>query len=208
MVAQDCKKTNKDKKMKNEIRTNSIISGSNKSLNFFDGNFYIHGEFDQTILTDVIPHLVNDIKNKEKQRDAIISFYIDSCGGYTNVLKNLLGLIQIAKSKDIIIETYVFGMAYSCGSILAMMGTRGHRYIGENAEHLCHLGAGSTGYVETDLQLERSAARIKAHFDFVRDIYAKNSKIKNLSKVISDDNFFIRGRDIIENGLADRIIGL
>lgn len=189
------------------MKVDSIIEGVNKSLNFCqDGNYYIHGAFDETISLEIMPKLIKDIEDKKKAKDAKIKFYIASNGGITYHLKNLLSLFELAKADDIIIETYVFSHAYSCGSMLACAGTKGYRFIGENAEHLCHLGASSSGWVRNDTESDRMSSRIKRHFDFVRRTYKKYASIKNLAKVIHDDNYFLYGQEIIDNGLADSFL--
>jgi ATP-dependent protease ClpP protease subunit len=184
---------------------NSVITDENS--NFVEDNrFYIFGGFDFTISKFVIPSFIKRIDELKDKKQTSIQFYIDSNGGYTHQLKKLLTLFEFAKSKDITIETIVFSHAYSCGSILAAAGTKGKRGIGCYAEHLLHLGSSSTGVVVNDVQLERSSDRVKAHFDFVRFCYKKYAKVKNLEKIIHDDNYFLRGQDIIDNGLADYII--
>ncbi len=177
-----------------------------KDANFYeDNNFYIYGDFDDTIATNIVPKLIKQIAEKKKVKDAKITFYISSDGGYVHALLNLLSLFEQAKKDGIIIETFVFANAYSCGSLLACAGTKGHRYIGEFAEHLCHLG--SIGmHVTNDVEHEREGERVKAHFNFVRSIYKRYANIKKLEEVIHDDSYFIRGKEIISNGLADKMI--
>lgn len=178
-----------------------------KDLNFIDGNnIFIHGLFDDTISKNVIPKLLKEIDKQETLKNGILKFYINSDGGILYYLQDLLSLIEIAKRKGIIIETYVFGRAYSCGSLLACSGSKGHRYISYNAEHLCHLGAGGTGDVINDIELVRSAERVKAHFDKIRLLYKKYANINDLENVIRTDNYFIRGQAIIDNGLADKYV--
>lgn len=178
------------------------------SLNFYrDGRFYIGGSFDESIQTNIIPHLFNAVTNVDADGEPQkITFLINSPGGQTKYLKDILGFIDIAKKVDIIVSTIVFGNAYSCGSLLAVSGTKGYRYVGRNAEHLCHLGqAGSISRNEEDAK--RLAARTKRHFDFIKDIYRKNAKIPDLDRVIKDDNYFVSGRNLIKFGLADSVIG-
>jgi len=175
------------------------------TLNFVkDGKIFIHGNFEDNISKEVIPQLIKRIEEEKLKKQGKIQFYIDSNGGYTRYLMDLLGLIENAKDNGVIIETFVFSYAYSCGSMLACAGTKGHRYIGEHAEHLCHLGQTGTGGVKNDTELERRASRSKSHFDFVRKLYKKYAKIKDLEKAIANDDYFIRGKDIITNGLADK----
>jgi ATP-dependent protease ClpP protease subunit len=177
-----------------------------KETNFCeDHNFYIYGEFDESIATNIIPKFIKQIEEKKRIKEGKITFYISSNGGYAYILQSLLSLFERAKKEGIIVETHVYANAYSCGSLLACAGTKGHRYIGEYAEHLCHLGAAGM-YVTNDVQHERESQRVRAHFDFVRSTYKKYASIKGLDKVIHDDSYFIRGKDIIANGLADKMI--
>lgn len=188
-------------------KTESVIEGVNQPLNFMENDeFFIFGEFDSTISTNVIPKLRKAIEDKKEKKNQIIKFIISSHGGYSHILKDLLGLFEIAKSHEIILETYVSSHAYSCGSMLACAGTKGHRNISEYAYHLCHLGAGSTGFVKNDVELQRGAKFLQDHFDFVRSVYKKYAKIKDLEKVIHDDNFYLNAEDCLNNGLADKII--
>jgi ATP-dependent protease ClpP protease subunit len=145
------------------------------------------------------------VDKQKKLKEGTIKFYIDSNGGYTRYLFNLLAIIEDAKKKGIVIETYVFGYAYSCGSLLAASGTKGSRYISYLAEHLCHLGFAGTGAIN-DIELARGAERVKSHFDKVRNLYRKYANLKDLDSAIQFDHHFIRGADIIENGLADHFV--
>jgi ATP-dependent protease ClpP protease subunit len=179
---------------------------SNGLNSFKDDTFYIYGLFDESIAKEIIPNLVKQINEKKNIKGSKIKFYIDSNGGYARYLYNLLSLIEQAKKEDIIVETNVYGYAYSCGSLLACAGTKGHRNVSILAEHLCHLGQAGTGSVINDTELERMGKKVKNHFDIVRTLYKKYAKIKNLEKVLHDDCYFIRGKDIIKNGLADNIV--
>jgi ATP-dependent protease ClpP protease subunit len=176
-------------------------------LNFVkNGDVYIYGVFDDSIAKSVIPDLVKEIEAKKSKRDAKISFFIDSNGGETRYLFNLLALVEMAKAAGITIETNVFGHAYSCGSLLAAAGTKGHRRISWLAEHLCHLGSASTGVVVNEVELSRGAERVASHFERVRTLYKKYANLENLEDAIKFDNHFIRGEAIIKNGLADSFV--
>jgi len=176
-----------------------------KILNFVsDEILYIHGDFDYTISQHVIPAFYQLIEREKNKKEGKIIIDINSYGGLTQYLHQLLGMVEKAKKENIIIETRVLSYAFSCGSMLACAGTKGHRFIGESSEHLCHLGAGGA-YAKNDTELERQTEFVKAHFDFVRDHYKKHANIPDLKKVIKDDSLFIRGQKIIDYGLADKI---
>lgn len=174
--------------------------------NFYrDGNFYIYGLFDDTIATEILPPLLKQMDEQSKLRDGRIRFYIDSNGGYTRYLWNLITLIQRAKDLGLVVETHTYGFAASCASMLACAGTKGARVVGENSIHLCHLGGGGMS-VNDDTELERQAGMIKSHFNRVRKHYKKYAKVKDLERAISHDSYYIEGKDIIKNGLADYLI--
>lgn len=164
---------------------------------------YIHDEFDQSITQNVLPIFDSQIQEESVKKDGKIIIDINSIGGYVKDLKSMLMRVEKAKSLGIIIETRVSALAYSCGSMLACSGTKGHRFISEYAEHLCHLGSGGL-YAENDKILKRESERLKSHFDFVRKLYEKYAKIPNLEKVINDDSFYVRGKKIIDYQLADK----
>lgn len=175
------------------------------SNNFVDGNLvFIYGDFDDSIGQNVVPALIKAIDQQATLRVGVIKVFIDSNGGYARYLYDLLALIERAKAMGVIVETYVFGMAASCGSILAASGTKGFRFIGENAHHMCHLGAG--GFIATsDEQLKRESEHVQHHFKNIRRLYKKYSKIKGLDKLLRTDSLFIAGEDLIKNGLADQM---
>ena len=172
-------------------------------LNFVTGTtIYIHADFDEDIICNVIPQFDKLIESEKAKKEGEITIDIDSDGGYTRYLKSLLMRVEKAKKEGIIIKTIVSASAYSCGSLLACSGTKGHRFVSEFAEHLCHLGAAGL-HVINDKELERGSERVKAHFDFVRSTYKKYATIPNLKLVIKDDCLFVRGQQIIDWGLAD-----
>jgi ATP-dependent protease ClpP protease subunit len=189
------------------IKPDSLIEGQNKPLNFVhEGRFYLFGVIDQTIATEILPQLVHAIETKKGQKDAVIPFYIDTDGGYSCYNRAIISLFERARWHGIRIETWVFGRAYSSGSIIACAGNPGYRFVGQYAEHLCHLGSAQTKRVINDVELGREAGRLQNHFNEVRTIYKRYARVKNLQRVIRDDSLFFRGQEIIDNGLADHIV--
>ncbi len=170
-----------------------------------ENNFYIYGDFDKSIAKEILPTLIKASEEQIAIKNGVIRFFIDSNGGYTRYLYNLLAILERAKANGVSVETYVFGDVYSCGSLLACAGTKGKRFIGENATHLLHLGAGGM-VVTSDEELKRHSDHIKNHFNNVRRLYKKYAKVKQLDKALMTDSYFLRGKDIITNGLADHFI--
>ena len=175
-----------------------------ESLNFIESDIvFIHGKFDDTVSTHVIPGFFDLVKNESKKKNGKIVIDINSHGGYSRILYQLLAIIENAKEAGVVVETRALSVAMSCGSILAASGTKGHRFIGENTTHLCHLG--SSGFrVHTDTQLDRLYKDSKTHFNRIRNLYTKYAKIPDLENVIKDDTLFIYDEQCVEWGLADK----
>ena len=67
--------------------------------------------------------------NLQNKENIVLDFYIDSKGGDTNVLRQLSGILALAKTKGMIVRTHVYGTVYSSASILAIQGTKGYRIM-------------------------------------------------------------------------------
>lgn len=175
-----------------------------EKLNFIHNNtVYIHGLFDDSLST-ILPEIANIIKCQKESRNGEIIFHINSSGGSACWLLNLLEYIEKAKQDNIIVKTIVLAKAYSCGSMLACSGSVGHRYIGEYAEHLVHLGSVNLQTITTEEQMLRLKEYTTQHFELCKKIYTKYASIPNLNQKLKDGDYYIYGKDIIEYGLADK----
>jgi ATP-dependent protease ClpP protease subunit len=174
-------------------------------LNTYSNNtVYIHDNFDDS-LSLILPNIDFIINEQKDKKAGKIIFDICSNGGYAYILKELLNRVEYAKSQDIIVETIVRSQAYSCGSMLAISGTKGHRYIGEYAEHLVHLGSAGMR-VQDNTEFSRMKDYIQRHFDFVKNVYKKYANIENLDTKIENDSWYIYGEDCIKQGMADKFL--
>lgn len=179
-----------------------------KKCNFVDeaGNFYILGEFDESISQNIVPNLIKKIAEEEDKPNPQIWFYINSNGGYCHELYNILALLDIAKAKGIRIYTVITGRAYSCGSMLAIHGD--HRAIYKYGRHLMHLGeAGTVNH--TFKQLERETSTVKEHFENIVKMYIDNTDIpeKQIREMLLDDSCFLNAEECKKLGLVDEILG-
>lgn len=174
--------------------------------NFVDkNNVYILGPFDRSISSHVIPKIVSLIPILSKEKSPQLNIYINSCGGYACELFALMAVIEMAKSNNIKIVTYNLGMAYSCGSLLAVMGD--YRYMYKYATNLAHLGSSGI-YAETFEQLSRSTEHINEHFNMIVSIYRKHVKCteKKLKDILRDDMCFMNAETCLALGFCDEII--
>lgn len=186
---------------------NSDEQNNQNWANFADGNsFYLLGDFDEDMKWRIILPLTKKIEELSKQKDATIDIYINSYGGYCDIMWHIVQLIELAKKKDIKVRTIVIGSAYSAASMTAITGTPGERYIDPRAEHLPHYGTAGGYRVRTPLQGERTAAHTRRHFKQLVDHYKKYSNIPDLEKHVKDDMYFIPAKSCIKYKLADKFV--
>ena len=164
-------------------------------------DFYVFRDFDETLLREVGQDLMFTALNLGG-RQPVINLWINSYGGLVSVLNTVLDAVEIAKARGVTVATYATGAAYSCGSMLAVAGTPGHRYMGPNAHHLLHFGwTGAEG--TNPVEFDRDASRSRAHFDFVFNHYRKHAKVPRLREKLKDDNLFVGFDQAVEWKLAD-----
>ena len=194
-------------KIADEYCENATVNDQ-KLLNYVSttGDVYIMGTFDETISQHVVPAFRQLIEDKSRERDAFITIYINSNGGYVHELYNLLSLIELAHARGIGIVTVVMGRAFSCGSMLAIHGD--HRVMYKYARHIIHLGQqGST--VSTEKQIEREHQSMMRHFSNIREMYKKLTKLpaKELEEALTDDSYSLSAEDCLKYGICDEILG-
>lgn len=168
-----------------------------------EGNVFFIGDFDDNAEQNLIIPLTKEIQKQRRLRDGRIDLYINSYGGYKHLVFQLVTLVEIAKREDITVRTIVPHIAFSAGSILAITGTPGERYIDRDAEHLLHYGR--TGSMETTPeQVERNYAVKARDFKKILAHYNKYSDVPELEEAMNDDNFFVPANKCIKWGLADK----
>lgn len=168
-----------------------------------DGNVFFIGDFDDNAEQNLVIPLTKEIQKQRRLRDGRIDLYINSFGGYAHLVFHLVSLVETAKRDGITVRTVVPSVAFSAGSMLAVTGTPGERYIEKTAEHLLHYGA--TGSQETTpVQIERMSAYKNRDFRKTLKHYQHYADVPNLEEKMADDGFFVPARDCIKWGLADK----
>ena len=134
--------------------------------------------------------------------DKSISFYINSPGGSVTAGMAIYDTMQFIKPA---IHTIVMGQAASMGSLLAMAGTTGHRFILPNARHMIHQPLGGASGQATDVEIQaRELLRWKS---VLTDIYVEHTgKSHKQLRADMERDFFMTAGEAVEYGLADKII--
>lgn len=166
-----------------------------------DNVFYI-ADFDDMLEHTMVP-LLTEIKSQSEKRDGRIDLHINSFGGYAHLVSQLVEYVELAKANGVTVRTIVPAVAFSAGSMLAISGTIGERYISRTGEHLVHYG--STGSVETTpTQVERYRAWKDRDFKNTIKHYQKYCNIPDIEQKLADDGLFIPAKECIKWGLADK----
>lgn len=174
-------------------------------LNSHEDNIFFLTDFDDSMEGDIILPLIKEIQKQKRYRDGRIDLYINSFGGYRHLAFQLISLVENAKREGITVRTIVPDAAYSAGSILAVTGSPGERYIERSAEHLIHYGF--TGSAEsTPEQVERNYAQKNEGFKKILLHYKKYTTIPDIEAKMNDDSFYIPGVKCLKWGLADKFM--
>lgn len=184
-----------------------MTSEKEKTSNYFSGNkFFILHNFNDKLRDGIVIPLTDKIEELSQKKDAIIDIYINSHGGDAELCLHIIALIELAKSRGITVRTIVTDVANSAGSLVAIAGTPGHRYIARTAEQCVHYGS-QYGWVETTpLQIERNTDHKKRHFQKLIGLYKKYSNIPNIEEKLKDDSYFLTAKECIQYGLSDKYL--
>lgn len=134
--------------------------------------------------------------------DKPINFYINSPGGSVTAGMSIYDTMQFIRCP---IHTIVLGQAASMGSLLAMAGAHGHRFILPNARHMIHQPLGGASGQATDVEIQaRELLRWKKVLTYIYTTHT-GKDYSELEKDMERDNF-MTAEDAVAYGLADKVI--
>jgi ATP-dependent protease ClpP protease subunit len=172
-------------------------------LSRYDGNVFVIGDFDESMDTEIILPLIKCIQKQRELRDGRIDLHINSGGGSRLQMQQIIELVEVAKRDDIIVRTIVPFAAFSAGSMVAVTGTPGERYISRSGMHLLHYGS-TWGEVTTPLQIDRTNQFQNTLFKGVIAHYKKYADVPDLEANLADDGFVVPANKAVKYGLADK----
>lgn len=133
----------------------------------------------------------------------IITIYINSPGGSVYDGLGLYDIIQIIKSKGIIVRTINIGKAASMASILLMCGTKGYRESTENSSVMIHeISTWEYGKTPEIRDATEELNRLQKTID---EIISKHSDPK-LIDLCSRKDLWLSAKDAIEYNIIDKIL--
>lgn len=131
-----------------------------------------------------------------------ITIYINSPGGSITAGLAILDIMNIIQSD---VSTVCIGLAASMGSFLLSMGTKGKRYITENAEVMIHQPLGGAQGQSTDIVI--SAKRIEKLRNKLEQKLA-DACSQSISKIHKDceRDKWMDAEEAVKYGIVDEII--
>lgn len=168
-----------------------------------EDNIFFIGDFDDQLERDIVLPLTLEIAKQAKEKEGRIDLYINSMGGYGHLLYHLVELVEAAKRQGTIVRTIVTNSAFSAGSMLAITGTPGERYISRTGSHLIHYGS-IASFESTPEQIARYNKWKNRFFADNVALYKKYADVPNLERHIADDGFFVTAAEAIKWKLADK----
>ena len=171
-----------------------------------DKTYFINGVFNDEMRSAVVWQLQKDIVELKNTKNAKLTFYISSNGGDGYLCLDIIALFELAKKNGITVRTVVTSHALSAGSMLAVAGTAGERYIANGAEHLPHYGQFDGGRKTTPLQLDRNYEHSKRWNKYMVEHYSKYAEIPDLEEKLKDDDLWIPANKCIKWKLADKYL--
>lgn len=174
---------------------------------YHDGRntFYI-GEFDGAMEEALVIPLALAVKQQANLKDGRLDMFINSYGGNANIAFHVVELMEMAKREGVVVRTMVTSAAFSAGSIIAVAGTPGERYIAREAQHLAHYGFASGGEDTTPLQAARNHVRKQTFFKQVFNHYQKYCDIPNLEENLMEDDWYITAVQAKRWKMADQYL--
>ncbi len=158
----------------------------------------LNGEIDDNTSNIIVAELL--YLDSENHDD--ISIYINSPGGSITSGMAIYDTMNIIKSD---VSTICVGMAASMAAFLLSSGTKGKRYILENAEVMIHQPLGGAQGQATEIKI--AATRILKLKDKLNKILSKNTN-QPLEKIEQDTerDYFLEAKEAKEYGIIDKII--
>jgi len=131
-----------------------------------------------------------------------INIYINSPGGSVTAGMAIYDTMRYVKSD---ISTICLGMAASMGAFLLSSGTKGKRYILENAEVMIHQPLGGANGQATEIKI--AAEHILKIRNKLNNILASNTNqsINRIKKDTERDNY-MDATEALDYGIIDKIL--
>jgi ATP-dependent Clp protease, protease subunit len=176
-----------------------------KDENSLESNdiFYINGDIDE----DVADYFIRFLLEREIQpkKPEYVKVIISSDGGY---IDNCMAMIDTMRGVSFPVHTYALGHIYSCGLLLFMSGTRGHRYIFKNCMALSHQWSGGSEGKKHEIEASEKANKMNTAkiFSLYKEAAPELTADQINNELLPASDVFMSPKEVVKYGLADKVI--
>ena len=146
--------------------------------------------------------------DKWPENKPLLNVYINSSGGQVYTLLALLSLIHMAKANGTIVRTFNLAWAASAASILTISGTKGYRYMAEDASNYIHFGRAGV-IAERQDEIEYKMKTISEHSKLLQKQYLENTSVtqQELDRYFTTEGSgHLNAKECLEKKICDWII--
>lgn len=155
----------------------------------------------EEITSQLSSEVCSQINQLAEMSDEDITLWIQSPGGSVTAGFAILDTMETCRCD---ICTVVMGSAASMAAVLASSGTKGKRYIGNNAEMMIHQALGGVSGQTVDIL--RTASHIQKTNNRLYSILADNTG-KSVEQIAADcdRDYYLDSKECMEYGLVDKV---
>ena len=171
--------------------------------NFFYGNYLflldeLSDEKTYYAIADLTKYVTEDFTG-----DRTLNIFINSSGGSVMLMNTIIGLINMAKLKGIKVYTYVFGIAASAASVIAMAGTK---VLMSPMSSLMIHNPMASAFGDT-VEMERAISMLSEIKESIINAYQLKTGLSR-AKIshMMDEETWMNARKAVELGFADDIL--
>lgn len=161
----------------------------------------IAGEIDEESVLEYQEQLLY-LLSKCNEGD-VIQIYINSVGGEVYSGLGLYDVIQIIKSKGIIVKTINVGQSFSMAAFILMSGTEGYRCGTKNSTTMIH--EVSSGFYGKSPEILDHSEEIRRVQKIAHDIITKHADSK-LIELSERKDLWLSSEDALKYKIIDKII--
>lgn len=165
-----------------------------------DRIIFLTGTIEMGLSNTIIAQLLF-LQSEDKDKD--ISLYINTPGGSISDGLAIVDTINYIKPD---VSTICIGNAASMGSIILTSGKKGKRYVLPNSEVMIHQPSiRQTGGTTADLKIT-AEQMVKAQESLATILSQTTGQKLDKIKKDMDRDFWLHGKEVVEYGLADKVI--
>lgn len=163
-----------------------------------DRIIFVTGQVEQNMATSIIAQLLF----MESENNFDITMYIDSPGGSVTAGMSIINTMNFIRPD---VGTLITGQGASMGSLIALSGAKGKRFMLPDARHMIHQPSGGFGGQATDAEIHvEELIRWKKR---LTEMYCEVSgKDFEAQKADMERDNFMDAPQSVAYGLADEII--